>query len=58
MVNYIKCINVNYVSETTENYYDISLNVKDMGNIYEAFKQFVEVLNYIKHFKLILRKKY
>lgn len=41
--NYIKCINVNYESSRMETFYDISLNVKGMKNVYDSFEQYVAV---------------
>ncbi|CAK9290332.1 unnamed protein product [Gordionus sp. m RMFG-2023] len=41
MISYIKCKNVDYCSSCIEAFYDIQLNVKDMKNIYESFKQYI-----------------
>ncbi|XP_077980640.1 ubiquitin carboxyl-terminal hydrolase 7-like [Glandiceps talaboti] len=41
MISYIKCKHVDYVSQRTEAYYDIQLNVKGKKNIYESFKDYV-----------------
>jgi ubiquitin carboxyl-terminal hydrolase 7 len=39
---YIKCKNVSYTSTRTEDFLDLSLNVKGFKNIYESFKNYVE----------------
>ncbi|KAI8150412.1 cysteine proteinase [Fennellomyces sp. T-0311] len=41
MKSYIKCINVDYVSDRSEDYYDIQLNVKGCKNLEESFKDYV-----------------
>ena len=41
ILNYIRCINVNYKSEREETYSDIQLNVKGNKNIYEALDSYV-----------------
>ncbi|CAG0923239.1 unnamed protein product, partial [Notodromas monacha] len=43
MISYIKCLHVNYSSSRTEPFYDIQLNVKGKKNIYESFKDYIEV---------------
>jgi len=43
MENYIDCINIDYQSLREEEYYDISLTVKGMKNIYAAFEKWIEV---------------
>ncbi|KAG0168450.1 hypothetical protein DFQ28_003237 [Apophysomyces sp. BC1034] len=41
MKSYIKCINVNYESSRSEDYYDIQLNVKGCKNLEESFKDYI-----------------
>ena len=41
MKSYIKCINVDYESSRTEDFYDIQLNVKGMKNLEAAFKDYI-----------------
>ncbi|KAI9026565.1 hypothetical protein CLU79DRAFT_742351 [Phycomyces nitens] len=41
MKSYIKCINVNYESSRTEDFYDIQLNVKGCKNLEESFKDYI-----------------
>ncbi|XP_031555902.1 ubiquitin carboxyl-terminal hydrolase 7-like, partial [Actinia tenebrosa] len=41
--SYIKCTKVDYVSTRLEPFYDIQLNVKGKKNIYESFKEYIEV---------------
>ncbi|KAI8977181.1 hypothetical protein BDF20DRAFT_906363 [Mycotypha africana] len=41
MKSYIKCINVDYESSRSEDYYDIQLNVKGCKNLEESFKDYV-----------------
>ncbi|KXJ26613.1 Ubiquitin carboxyl-terminal hydrolase 7 [Exaiptasia diaphana] len=41
--SYIKCTKVDYVSTRSEPFYDIQLNVKGKKNIYESFKEYIEV---------------
>lgn len=41
LYNYIKCINVDYSSTRTEAFLDISLNVRGMRNVYDAFDAFI-----------------
>ncbi|KAI9203814.1 uncharacterized protein BJ171DRAFT_459923 [Polychytrium aggregatum] len=43
MKSYIKCINVEYESSRTEDYYDIQLNVKGCKNLTESFREYVTV---------------
>ncbi|KAI9219153.1 hypothetical protein BC828DRAFT_399081 [Blastocladiella britannica] len=43
MKSYIKCVNVDYESARTEDFYDIQLNVKGMKNIYESFRDYIQV---------------
>ncbi|KAG8782435.1 hypothetical protein FRC12_020829 [Ceratobasidium sp. 428] len=43
MKSYIKCVNVDFESSRTEDFYDIQLNVKGMANLYESFKDYVAV---------------
>ncbi|KAJ1650049.1 ubiquitin-specific protease ubp15, partial [Dispira simplex] len=40
MKSYIKCVNVDYESSRTENYYDIQLNVKGCKNLIESFRDY------------------
>ena len=41
--SFIKCKNVNYMSSREEAFYDVQLNVKGMKNVYESFKDYIEV---------------
>ncbi|KAJ1990060.1 ubiquitin-specific protease ubp15 [Dimargaris cristalligena] len=41
MKSYIKCVNVDYESSRTENYYDIQLNVKGCRTLYDSFKDYI-----------------
>ena len=43
VTNFIKCINVDYESSRSEPFYDLSLNVKGCKNVYESFKEYIEV---------------
>lgn len=43
MLNMIKCTNCNRVSTREEDYYDISLVIKDKKNILESFEEFTTV---------------
>ena len=42
-LSFIKCKNVNYMSSRQEAFYDVQLNVKDKKNVYESFKDYIEV---------------
>eukprot|EP01102_Stenamoeba_stenopodia_P001343 TRINITY_DN1114_c0_g1_i2.p1 TRINITY_DN1114_c0_g1~~TRINITY_DN1114_c0_g1_i2.p1 ORF type:complete len:796 (+),score=163.76 TRINITY_DN1114_c0_g1_i2:1228-3615(+) len=41
--SYIQCINIDYSSNRTEDYYDLSLNVKNCKDVYDSFEQYIEV---------------
>ncbi|RCI04918.1 hypothetical protein CU098_011576 [Rhizopus stolonifer] len=41
MKSYIKCINVDYESSRSEDYYDIQLNVKGCKNLEESFQDYI-----------------
>ncbi|KAH8927853.1 cysteine proteinase [Atractiella rhizophila] len=41
MRSYIKCINVDYESSRSEDFYDIQLNVKGMKNVEESFQDYI-----------------
>ncbi|KAI9247273.1 hypothetical protein EDC94DRAFT_626246 [Helicostylum pulchrum] len=41
MKSYIKCINVNFESSRSEDYYDIQLNVKGCKNLENSFKDYI-----------------
>ncbi|KAG8902957.1 hypothetical protein FRB99_003895 [Tulasnella sp. 403] len=43
MKSYIKCVNVDFESSRSEDFYDIQLNVKGMKNLIESFKDYVAV---------------
>lgn len=43
MKSYIKCINVDYESVRTEDFWDIQLNVKNMKSLKESFENYIEV---------------
>lgn len=40
--SYIKCINVDFESSRTEDFYDIQLNVKDCADLKDSFKNYIE----------------
>jgi ubiquitin carboxyl-terminal hydrolase 7 len=40
--SYIKCINVDYESSRSEEFYDIQLNVKGCKNLKESFEDYVQ----------------
>ncbi|KAI8373084.1 cysteine proteinase [Radiomyces spectabilis] len=42
MKSYIKCINVDYESSRSEDYYDIQLNVKGCKNLEDSFKDYIQ----------------
>ena len=42
MINYIKCVNVDYKSENLENFIDLQLPVKNFKNLYESFDDYTE----------------
>ena len=43
MNNWIKCSNIEFISERKEEFYDVSLNVKNMKNLYESFNMLIQV---------------
>lgn len=43
MNSFIRCINVDYESSRTEDFWDIQLNVKGLKNIKESFENYVEL---------------
>ena len=43
MKSYIKCVDIEYESSRTEDFYDIQLNVKGMKNVYESFKDYINI---------------
>jgi ubiquitin carboxyl-terminal hydrolase 7 len=43
MSSFIRCINVDYESSRTEDFWDIQLNVKGLKNIQESFENYVEL---------------
>ncbi|KAI4527549.1 cysteine proteinase [Schizophyllum commune Loenen D] len=43
MKSFIKCVNVDYESSRTEDFNDLQLNVKGMKNLYESFKDYIQV---------------
>jgi ubiquitin carboxyl-terminal hydrolase 7 len=43
MKSYIRCVDVDYESSRTEDFFDLQLNVKGMKNLYESFKDYVAV---------------
>jgi len=43
MKSYLRCVNVDYESARSEDFYDIQLNVKGMQNLAESFKDYVQV---------------
>ncbi|GAA6033904.1 hypothetical protein NBRC10512_001767 [Rhodotorula toruloides] len=43
MKSYIKCINIDYESARSEDFYDIQLNVKNLRNLEESFRDYIQV---------------
>ncbi|KAJ1988497.1 ubiquitin-specific protease ubp15 [Coemansia sp. RSA 1358] len=43
MKSYIRCVNVDYESSRIENYYDISVNVKNCATLRDSFANYCEV---------------
>eukprot|EP00762_Andalucia_godoyi_P005775 ANDGO_06901.mRNA.1 Ubiquitin carboxyl-terminal hydrolase 12 len=43
MKNFIRCVNVDFTSTRSEEYYDVQLNVKDCKAIADSFKQYVDI---------------
>ena len=43
MKSYLRCVNVDYESARTEDFYDVQLNVKGMANLQDSFRDYVEV---------------
>lgn len=43
MKSYIKCINVDYESSRSEDFWDIQLNVKNLNNLTQSFQNYIEV---------------
>ncbi|BFZ60042.1 ubiquitin-specific protease ubp15 [Saitoella coloradoensis] len=43
MKSYIKCVDVDYESSRTEDFWDIQLNVKGMKNLQDSFKDYIQV---------------
>ena len=43
MKSYVKCVNVDFESSRVEDFYDIQLNVKGMNNLYDSFKDYIQV---------------
>ncbi|KAL7416026.1 hypothetical protein BDY24DRAFT_406155 [Mrakia frigida] len=43
MKSYIKCVDVDYESARSENYYDVQLNVKGMKDLHDSFKDYITV---------------
>lgn len=43
MKSFVKCVNVPYESSRVESFYDIQLNVKGKENLYESFKDYIQV---------------
>lgn len=43
MKSYIKCVDVDYESARSEDFYDIQLNVKGMKNLQESFRDYIAV---------------
>lgn len=44
IVQNIRCVNVDYVSESIEEFIDLQLDVKGCGNIYNSFDKYVEAV--------------
>ncbi|GAA5845854.1 hypothetical protein JCM11251_002927 [Rhodosporidiobolus azoricus] len=43
MKSYVKCINIDFESARTEDFYDIQLNVKNLKNLEESFRDYIQV---------------
>ncbi|VDB82829.1 unnamed protein product [Peniophora sp. CBMAI 1063] len=43
MKSYIKCVDVDYESSRIEEFNDLQLNVKGMKNLYDSFKDYIQV---------------
>ncbi|GAA6050111.1 hypothetical protein JCM3770_001378 [Rhodotorula araucariae] len=43
MKSYIKCIDIDFESARSEEFYDIQLNVKNLRNLEESFKDYIQV---------------
>ncbi|GAA5900428.1 uncharacterized protein JCM6883_002840 [Sporobolomyces salmoneus] len=43
MKSYVKCIDIDFESARTEDFYDIQLNVKNLKNLEESFKDYIQV---------------
>ncbi|ODV87741.1 hypothetical protein CANARDRAFT_25963 [[Candida] arabinofermentans NRRL YB-2248] len=43
MKSFIRCVNVDYESSRTEDFWDIQLNVKNLKNIKESFENYIEL---------------
>ncbi|CAD6570825.1 MAG: hypothetical protein TREMPRED_006048 [Tremellales sp. Tagirdzhanova-0007] len=43
MKNYIKCINVDFESAVTEDFYDIQLTIKGIKNLRDSFREYISV---------------
>ncbi|KWU45004.1 ubiquitin carboxyl-terminal hydrolase 5 [Rhodotorula sp. JG-1b] len=43
MKSYIKCIDIEYESARSEEFYDIQLNVKNLRNLEESFRDYIQV---------------
>ncbi|KAL2314284.1 hypothetical protein POMI540_2302 [Schizosaccharomyces pombe] len=43
MKSYIACVNVNFESARSEDYWDIQLNVKGMKNLEDSFRSYIQV---------------
>ncbi|GAA6000863.1 ubiquitin-specific protease UBP15 [Rhodotorula paludigena] len=43
MKSYVKCIDIDYESARSEEFYDIQLNVKNLRNLEESFKDYIQV---------------
>ncbi|GMK58352.1 hypothetical protein CspeluHIS016_0503840 [Cutaneotrichosporon spelunceum] len=43
MKNYIKCMNVDYESSVTEDFYDVQLTIKGIKNLRDSFRDYVSV---------------
>ncbi|PWN43435.1 putative ubiquitin-specific processing protease 21 [Ceraceosorus guamensis] len=43
MKSYLRCVNVDYESTRSEDFYDIQLNVKGMADLHDSFKDYIQV---------------
>jgi ubiquitin C-terminal hydrolase len=42
LIHKIECLNVKFISESIENFYDIQLPIKNFKNIYESLREYTK----------------